>query len=186
MKYYSKSVDQTITLNGLVEQCKRGDVRSFKILYDQYSRAMFNSSLRILKNRTDAEDVLQEAFIDIFRKINYFDGRSTIGAWMKRIVINKSIDFLRKRKIHFEELGDKNEYELQEDSSLQIPDELKIQQVKRGIDSLPTGYRTVLSLYLLEGYDHKEIAQILNVSESTTRTQYIRAKKKLLKIIQQY
>lgn len=168
----------------LIEKCKRGDIGSFKRLYDQYARAMFSTSLRIVKNHADAEDVLQEAFIDIHRNLHQYSGQSTVGAWMKRIVINKSIDFLRKKKVHFEEIQDQNEFEYQSqpannDGSIK----LKVNEVIAGIQKLPPGYRTVLSLYLLEGYDHKEIAQVLQVSESTTRTQYIRAKKRLLSLI---
>lgn len=168
----------------LIEQCKQGNVHSFKLLYDRYAKAMYNTSLRIVKNTADAEDVLQEAFIEIHRHIHQYSGQASIGSWMKRIVINKSIDFLRKKKVHFEELGDKNEFEYQHEQRDSNPDQnYQVHTVMNGISQLPDGYRTVLSLYLLEGYDHKEIAQILNVSESTTRTQYIRAKRKLLSII---
>lgn len=168
----------------LIEKCKRGDIGSFKQLYDQYAGAMFNTSLRIVKNRADAEDVLQEAFIDIHRNLHQYRGQSTVGAWMKRIVVNRSIDFLRKKKVHFEEIEDKNEFEYySESSSSEGSVKLRVNEVIAGIQKLPPGYRTVLSLYLLEGYDHKEIAQVLQVSESTTRTQYIRAKKRLLSLI---
>ncbi len=128
----------------------------------------------------EAEDILQESFMDAFRNIHSFENRSSFGAWLKQIVINKSINLLKKKKITLVEADtDVPAYD--------TPDEAytdwKVQQVKEAIKRLPDGYRTTLTLYLLEGYDHEEIAQIMGVAESTTRTQYIRAKKKLLEII---
>ena len=170
----------------LVERCKQGDTQSFQTLYRQYSKAMFNTSLRIVNNTADAEDVLQESFLDAFRSLHDFHYRSTFGAWLKKIVINKSINILRKRR---NDLVDMESTELQA-----VPDEesineeeirYRVDEVKKMITRLPDGYRTVLSLYLLEGYDHEEISQILNISHNTVRTQYVRAKQKLLYLIKQ-
>lgn len=170
----------------LVERCKQGDTQSFQTLYRQYSKAMFNTSLRIVNNTADAEDVLQESFLDAFRSLHDFHYRSTFGAWLKKIVINKSINILRKRR---NDLVDMENTELQA-----VPDEAgineeeihyRVEEVKKMITRLPDGYRTVLSLYLLEGYDHEEISQILNISHNTVRTQYVRAKQKLLTLIKQ-
>lgn len=170
----------------LVERCKQGDTQSFQTLYRQYSKAMFNTSLRIVNNTADAEDVLQESFLDAFRSLHDFHYRSTFGAWLKKIVINKSINILRKRR---NDLVDMENTELQA-----VPDEegineeeirYRVEEVKKMITRLPDGYRTVLSLYLLEGYDHEEISQILNISHNTVRTQYVRAKQKLLYLIKQ-
>ena len=170
----------------LVERCKQGDTQSFQTLYRQYSKAMFNTSLRIVNNTADAEDVLQESFLDAFRSLHDFHYRSTFGAWLKKIVINKSINILRKRR---NDLVDMESTELQA-----VPEEegineeeirYRVEEVKKMITRLPDGYRTVLSLYLLEGYDHEEISQILNISHNTVRTQYVRAKQKLLTLIKQ-
>lgn len=168
----------------LVERCKKGDTRSYETLYQQYSKAMFNTSLRIVNNASDAEDVLQEAFMDAFRFLDNFNYKSTFGAWLKRIVINKSINVLRKRKADFVDIetatvADVPNDEVLDEESMQ----LKIAEVKKAVTLLPTGYRTVLTLYLFEGYDHEEIAEIMRISESTVRTQYHRAKHKLLHII---
>jgi RNA polymerase sigma factor (sigma-70 family) len=170
----------------LVERCKQGDTQSFQTLYRQYSKAMFNTSLRIVNNTADAEDVLQESFLDAFRSLHDFHYRSTFGAWLKKIVINKSINILRKRR---NDLVDMESTELQavpeEDGINEEEIQYRVEEVKKMITRLPDGYRTVLSLYLLEGYDHEEISQILNISHNTVRTQYVRAKQKLLSLIKQ-
>jgi len=170
----------------LVERCKQGDTQSFQTLYRQYSKAMFNTSLRIVNNTADAEDVLQESFLDAFRSLHDFHYRSTFGAWLKKIVINKSINILRKRR---NDLVDMESTELQivpeEEGINEEAMQYRVEEVKKMITRLPDGYRTVLSLYLLEGYDHEEISQILNISHNTVRTQYVRAKQKLLTLIKQ-
>lgn len=170
----------------LVERCKRGDPQSFQTLYRQYSKAMYNTSLRIVNNSADAEDVLQESFLDAFRSLHDFHYRSTFGAWLKRIVINKSINILRTRRNDFVDM-ESTELQVVADDEPVNEEEMqyKVEEVKKMITRLPDGYRTVLSLYLLEGYDHEEISQILNISHNTVRTQYVRAKQKLLTIIKQ-
>lgn len=168
----------------LVQRCREGDAISFKKLYEHYAKAMYNTSLRIVNNRAEAEDVLQESFIDAFHNISGFENRSSFGAWLKQIVINKSINQLKKKKISLVEMetaGVENQQDEETVNEQEI--QWQVAQVKLAIQQLPAGYRTVLSLYLLEGYDHEEIAEILGVAESTTRTQYIRAKQKLLNII---
>jgi RNA polymerase sigma factor (sigma-70 family) len=151
----------TIFYDDLVERCKQGDVRSYETLYQQYAKAMFNTSLRIVNNSSDAEDVLQEAFMDAFRFLNDFNYKSTFGAWLKRIVINKSINILRKRKVDLVDidataLGEMPNDEMLDEENIQ----LKVTEVKKAVTHLPNGYRTVLTLYLFEGYDHEEIADI--------------------------
>jgi RNA polymerase sigma factor (sigma-70 family) len=170
----------------LVERCKRGDPQSFQQLYRQYSKAMYNTSLRIVNNTADAEDVLQESFLDAFRSLHDFHYRSTFGAWLKKIVINKSINILRKRKNDFVDMESTELQAVTDDNPVNEEEiQYKVEEIKRMITRLPDGYRAVLSLYLLEGYDHEEISQILNISHNTVRTQYVRAKQKLLTIIKQ-
>lgn len=170
----------------LVERCKLGDTAGYETLYRKYVKAMYNTSLRIVNNTADAEDVLQEAFLDAFRSLNDFNYNSTFGAWLKRIVINKSINILRKRKMHLIELDQTNAHAIIEDERMDEQElQYKVEQVKKGIQKLADGYRTVLSLYLLEGYDHEEISEILGITHNTVRTQYIRAKQKLLLILKQ-
>jgi RNA polymerase sigma factor (sigma-70 family) len=176
----------TLVRDELVERCKLGDTASYETLYRQYSKAMYNTSLRIVNNSADAEDVLQEAFVDAFRSLNDFHYRSTFGAWLKKIVINKSINILRKRKMDLVELDHSNAHAITEDEQLDEQEvQYKVEQVKKAIQKLADGYRTVLSLYLLEGYDQEEISEILGITHNTVRTQYIRAKQKLLQILKQ-
>jgi RNA polymerase sigma factor (sigma-70 family) len=170
----------------LVEGCKRGDAHCYQLLYQKYSKAMYNTSLRIVNNTADAEDVLQESFLDAFRSLHDFHYRSTFGAWLKKIVINKSINILRKRRNGLVDLESTELQAVIEEETITEEDiHYKVEEVKKMITRLPDGYRTVLSLYLLEGYDQEEISQILNISHNTVRTQYVRAKQKLLTLIKQ-
>jgi len=170
----------------LVERCKRGDSRGFEELYNKYCKAMYNTSLRIVGHTGDAEDVLQESFTDAFRSLEDFHYKSTFGAWLKRIVINKSINQLRKRKMDLIDIDKTNVGHLPEEDYLDEKDiQMKVEDIKKAVRLLPNGYRTVLSLYLFEGYDQEEIADILGVTHATVRTQYMRAKQKLLVFIKQ-
>lgn len=168
----------------LVERCKQGDTACFKKLYDLYSKAMFNTSYRILNDYTEAEDVLQESFIDAYRHLDSFGSRSSFGSWLKQIVVNKSINVLRKRKLDTVDIDFTMAAEVADENGIDEKEiQYKVEEVKKAIQQLPDGYRTVLSLYLLEGYDHEEISQILHLAESTVRTQYMRAKQKLIQLI---
>ena len=141
---------------------------------------MYSICVRIINNETEAEDVMQEAFLKAFSKIDTYKGEVSFGAWLKKIVINRSLDYLKKRKVKFEEINEKTN---------QLPDyqmetkEVNVQVIKDAIQKLPDGYRVVLSLYLIEGYDHEEISEILGISNSNSRTQYLRAKNKLRELL---
>ena len=166
----------------IIEGCKAGSRKAQYQLYELYSKAMYNICLRMLTNPIDAEDMLQNSFMDVFTKLHYFRYESSIGAWIKRIVINNCINFLKKKRLKIEEIGERDipyeEKELSwEDAGLTI------NKVNTAIKQLPDGYRVVLSLYLLEGYDHQEIGEILGISSSTSKSQYSRAKKKLRDIM---
>ncbi|WP_421869924.1 RNA polymerase sigma factor [Marinoscillum sp.] len=169
----------------MINRCKEGDPGAQYELYRLYSRAMFNTALRICGNREEAEDVLQEAFLNAFKHIDSYREDATFGAWLKRIVVNKSITSLRKNQketLMMEEVA-----ELEEES-MSIGDEvtgLSVERVKTALMDLPKGFRSVLSLYLFEGYDHKEISDILGITESTSKSQYKRAKDKLKIILKQ-
>ena len=131
-----------------------------------------------------AEDVLQESFIEAFKHIGEFEYRTSFGGWLKQICVNRSINQLKKRQVNWVAIDQVGEYSPADDHD-EEEIQLKVSQVKQAMLKMPDGYRTVLSLYLFEGYDHEEIAEILKVAESTTRTQYIRAKQKLLKILKE-
>ncbi len=177
---------EQILRDELVDRCKEGDPQGFALLYQKYARAMYNTSLRIVANPNDAEDVLQEAFADAFRSLDEFHYKSTFGAWLKKIVVNRSINHLRSRKMGLIDIERTNLGHLPEETEADENDiQLKVEDIKRAVLLLPTGYRTVLSLYLFEGYDHEEIAGILRISHATVRTQYMRAKQKLLRFLKQ-
>ncbi|MGG9960576.1 RNA polymerase sigma factor [Ferruginibacter sp. SUN106] len=170
----------------LIERCKRGEAAGYKELYQRYAKAMFNICLRIVYNVTEAEDVLQESFAEAFRNLHHFEYRTSFGGWLKQICINRSINQLKKRKVTWVDIDGTDTHNKAEETLIDENEiKLKVEAVKKGIMALPDGYRTVLSLYLLEGYDHEEIAEILNVAESTTRTQYMRAKQKLLQYLKE-
>ena len=166
----------------IVEACMGGSRRAQFQLYKLYSKAMYNICLRMLNNEADAEDMLQNSFMDVFSKLHYFRFESSIGAWIKRIVVNNCINFLKKKRLAIVEMGEKD-----------IPQEtmtnnwgdvkMSVTTIHQAIGFLPDGYRVILNLYLLEGYDHQEIGEILGISPSTSKSQYSRAKKKLREIL---
>ena len=141
---------------------------------------MYCVCMRIVNQAAEAEDVMQEAFLSAFRNIESYKGEVSFGAWLKRIVINRSLDHLKKKRVKLEEINEK---------TTQIPDfqmelkEVNMEAVKNAIQQLPDGYRVVLSLYLIEGYDHEEISEILGISNSNSRTQFLRAKNKLRELL---
>ena len=158
----------------LIESARKGDQQSMYRLYKLYVQAMYNTCIRMVSNQYDAEDIIQESFINAFNKLDSFRGESSFGSWLKRIVINQSITFLRKKKYDFTEIDHLQivHEDIQNENFPEI-DPLKIHET---IKTLPEKARVVLNLYLLEGFKHKEIAEMLNISESTSKSQYQRAK----------
>ena len=168
----------------LIDACRHNERKAQFEIYKLYYKAMYNTSLRIIGNQADAEDIMQESFLDAFRKIDTYNEESSFGAWLKRIVINKSIDALKKSK-SFEEI---KENVIEDSNRLfdEDPVEIlswKIENVRQAIECLPDRYRVILSLYLLEGYDHEEISLILDMKHGAVRTKYSRARQKLLQEI---
>jgi RNA polymerase sigma factor (sigma-70 family) len=166
----------------LVQMCLANNREGQHYLYNKYCDAMYNICCRMISNSYQAEEVLQDAFLTVFNKIEKYTFESTLGAWIKRIVINKCIDHLRQRKMQFSELTD-NEREVAETDEEGLDINVKI--LHKAIEALPDGYRTVFSLYAIEGYDHEEIAHILKISEQTSKSQYHRAKEKLKQMIKE-
>jgi RNA polymerase sigma factor (sigma-70 family) len=166
----------------LVNECRTGSRKAQFELYKLYANAMYNVALRIVNDDAEAEDVLQEAFLDAFNRIKDFRQETTFGLWLKQIVINRSINYLRKRKAEFvslEEVEVADEPNYDESETV-----LKVEAIKAAMNELPDGYRVVLTLYLFEGYDHEEIAHILKITENTSRSQYMRAKRKLNSLLE--
>ena len=172
-------MSKTVLLNNqIVTDCKLNKVKAQMCLYDTYCDAMFVIAQRYIKDSFIAEDVLQDAFIKVFKNIKNFKGEVTIGAWIKRIVINQCIDYLKKKKIELVSI-DESKLTIVENDDWTINQEISVEKIILVINSLPEKYKVVLNLYLIEGYDHKEIAQILNIAESTSRSQLMRGKNKL-------
>ena len=170
----------------LIEACKTGDTLAQMRLYNLYAKAMFNICMRMLNIREEAEDILQEAFCEAFAHLHSFKAESSFGVWLKRIVINRCINKKKKKKVNFEHRDDiHNIEETDTNHAEQEINEFEVKHVQKAMEQLPDGYRTIFSLYLLEGYDHTEIAGILNISESTSRSQYKRAKQKVKNILMQ-
>jgi len=159
----------------LVEQCKLNDRMAQMKLYKQYCDGMFCVAMRFLKNSDDAEDVLQESFIKAFQRIHQFKGEVTFGAWLKRIVVNGSIDFLKSKHQKTIEL-DEGYMHIADDESWEVDEMISINEVKNTIEELPEKYKYVVQLFLVEGYDHKEISEILEISETASRTRLLRGK----------
>jgi len=167
----------------LIEACRRGDEAAPMKLYRLYYKAVYSISYRILANSFEAEDVMQETFLSAFEHIEQYKGEVSFGAWIKKIAINKSIDAVRSRPgfIDFDaEIPD-----LMADDDVQYSEYVnyRLEEIRLAIQKLPDQYRVILSLFLIEGYDHEEISQILGISYSLSRTRYSRAKKKLLRIL---
>lgn len=145
---------------------------------------MYNVGYRIVNDEVEAEDVLQEAFISAFNSLQHYRGDSTFGAWLKRIVINKAINQLHKKKL--ERIPDDDRWDVKEEEEVDVLEgyPFTVEKVKEAIKRLPEGYRSVLSMYLFEGYDHAEIGEVLGISESTSKSQFNRAKKKLKELLE--
>lgn len=166
----------------LIEAAKKEDRNAQSKLYTLYYKAVYNSSLRIVEDRFTAEDIMQDAFIDGFRNLHQFDARSTFGAWIKKIAINKSINYIKKQQLVAHKLED---YSIVEELEGTEENEMhSIEEVKEAMKKLAPNYKVVFSLYMIEGFDHDEIAEIMNISSSTSRSQLSRAKKQLKKLIQ--
>ena len=143
---------------------------------------MFNICTRILGDRAAAEDALQEAFVSVFMKIDSFQGRASLGAWIKRIVVNKCLSLLNRKRLFTESLDERIHEQADESAATDIgiiEADLSAGRIQEAIKALPEGCRVIFTLYQLEGYDHQEISDILGVSVSTSKSQFHRAKKLL-------
>lgn len=181
----TQRLDYGDTHKEIIDACKRGDRNAQFTLYRLYSKAMYNVCLRMVKNEADAEDLLQYSFIDVFTKLDSFRQESSVGAWIKRIVINNCINWLKKRRLQFSQL-DERFHDLEDYGQHSAPDEqvqLTVEAINKAVYKLPDGYRVVFSLYALEGYDHEEIGEILGISTSTSKSQYSRAKRKIVDLL---
>ena len=167
----------------IVEKCRQNDRKAQLKLYNQYCNGMLIIAQRFVKNTMEAEDVVQESFIKAFAKLEQYKAEVTFGVWLKRIVINKSIDALKYNKQRLVDLEDVQLKVVDEDDDWNVDSTLTIDEVKVAIQKLPEKYKYVVMLYLIEGYDHQEISEILNISEVASRTQLSRGKTKLKELL---
>lgn len=154
-------------------------------LYKQYCDGMLVVALRFVKDTMEAEDIVQEAFIKAFSKLDQYRAEVSFGAWLKRIVVNRCIDVLKSKKQRLTELEEHhlNVVDTDEGAEWLVDDDITIEDVKKAIEALPEKYKYVVMLYLIEGYDHNEISEILNISEVASRTQLSRGKQKLQTVL---
>ncbi|MFD2827774.1 RNA polymerase sigma factor [Leeuwenhoekiella polynyae] len=168
----------------LIEQCKNGNQQAQLAVYKRYYKAMYNTSLRIVKDSAEAEDVMQESFLSAFTKLESYSGEATFGSWLKRIVVNNSISSYNKRVRRKEDDLEDTMYRL-EDENQGITecdtDNLEIQRVMHTMNHLKENYRVALTLNLIEGYDYEEMSEILGISYANCRTTISRAKESLRK-----
>jgi len=164
----------------LLDGCRRFDHKAQFQIYKLYHRAMYNICLRIVKDTMEAEDIMQEAFLSAFEKIETFSGTVSFGAWLKRIVENRSLDFLRKKRPVFEEIKEDHAICSEEGDTSQQELKAKVEIIRKFVMTMPKGYRKVLTMSLFEGYDHDEIGQILGIDPNSSRSHFSRARIKLL------
>jgi RNA polymerase sigma factor (sigma-70 family) len=168
----------------IIELSKIGNQKAQFQLYKLYAKAMFNICYRMLNNREEAEDILQDSFCDAFTKLDTFRYESSFGIWLKKIVVNRCINRIRRKKINLvfpekiDEESQKTENEIDHEEIT-----LDVNKIHMAIGNLPDGYRIIFSLYALEGYDHAEISEIMGISESTSKSQYLRAKNRIKDIL---
>lgn len=168
----------------LIRACRKGDVRAYRQLYDRFAPKMFAVCCRYLKNRADAEDVLVMAFTKIFERFNQYRGDGSLEGWIRRIVVNEALTFLRKNRSLYIEAN--LEEADREPGYQQLADRLEEEDLLRMIGELPAGYRMVFNLYVIEGYSHQEIAEKLGISENTSKSQLSRARAYLQKMLTDY
>ncbi len=169
----------------LVIKSREGDRKAQNELYRLHANAMYNICRRMIGDDDEAKDVLQDSFIDAFGKLNKLQKEVTFSAWLKRITINNCINALRKKKLFITGLDENIEMEETNDSDTYDYQKYEAARIMRAIDKISKGCRTVLNLYLFEGYDHKEIGEILSISVSASKAQYSKAKSKIRKILEE-
>ena len=167
----------------LVKKCLEKDSLAQKQLFKFYSKRMMGVCLRYSKDRDEAQEVLQIGFIKVFEKLTLYNGKGSLEGWIRKVVVNTALDNIRKNKKYLDNVEvDKIDYQLQNDD-VNGYDNLKAQDLLAIIQAMPTGFKTVFNLFAIEGYSHKEIAEELNISVSTSKSQYSRARAYLKRII---
>ncbi|MEY3324063.1 MAG: RNA polymerase sigma factor [Chitinophagaceae bacterium] len=178
MSYIQTTNVAPMTEEVILEGCLRNDPNAQRELYNQYSPKMLAVCYRYAHNREDAEDMLQEGFIKVFLQLRTFENRGSFEGWIRKIIVHTCINILKKNKKFNEsvDLIHASSVQIREES---VPAVVQVKQIVESIRSLPIGYRTVLNLFAIEGYSHREISQLLDIEESTSRSQFTRAKSML-------
>jgi RNA polymerase sigma-70 factor (ECF subfamily) len=181
-KIASMSLQPPITMTDeqIASGCKSSDAIAQKALYDKFSRKMFGVCLRYAKGREEAEDFLQEGMITVFQRISSFNQDGSLEGWVRRVLVNTCLEHLRKQKLQWVNIDEVEEGA--EDGFTM--EKINIKDLLEVINSLPTGFKAVFNLYAIEGFTHKEIAEMLSISEGTSKSQYARAKAVLIKKIE--
>ena len=172
-----------MTLKRLIEDCKRGDEAARKELYERYSAPMYGLCCRYVRDRDIARDILHDGFITLFTHIGDYRGEGSFDGWCRRIFVNTALGHLRRKNPLSESDSVEEEQFRLADSSASAVDQISAKELLECMNELPDGYRTIINLYAVEGYSHREIATIMNITESTSRTQYLRAKTRLIGIM---
>lgn len=173
--------EQTIHIHReLALEAGAGNSQAQFRIYELYYKAMFTTAVRIVGDSMQAEECMQDGFMAAFSKIDKWHQRASFGAWLKRIIVNECLDYLAKKKLNLVSIDTVQVSNENEQIKETEEPEYTIDEVKAAMTNLAPGYRVILSLYLFEGYDHEEIGEILKISSSTSRSQYLRAKKKLI------
>jgi len=167
----------------LVRSCIADDAKAQKLLFDRYSRKMMGICMRYAGNRPEAEDMLQEGWIKVFRNLGSFRFEGSVEGWIKRVMVNTCLELLRKNKMQYREVEIETAEEM---GSLQVnsSDSLTANDLLKMVHSLPSGFRSVFNLYAIEGYTHKEIGKMLTISEGTSKSQYSRARAQLQRMLE--
>ncbi len=182
--------NNNLDIQNLIRECIRNNRKAQLILYKQFSKSMYNTCLRMVKNTTTAEDIVQDAFLSVYRSLKDFRQEVSFSVWLRRIVINKSLDHLRKKKNsileYYDEIRDFPDITgAENDNDIKASRKILVQHIKEEMMLLPDGYRVIFSMFYFEGYDHEEIGQILNISASSSRSQLTRAKQRIIRNINQ-
>ncbi len=160
----------------LIKQCRRGNAKAQRELYHKYAAGMLSVCRRYVRSLEDAEEVLSNAFIKVFNKIDQYQGSGSLGGWIKRIMVNESLNYIRYQKNLFVEVEEENHRSF---SHQDVNNKQDAEHLMRLIDALPLGYKTVFNLYAIEGYTHREIGEMLGISENTSKSQLSKARKAL-------
>lgn len=167
----------------LVKNCLKGDAKAQKYLFEFYSRRMMGVCLRYAQDAEEAQDVLQMGFIKVFEKLDMYNHQGSLEGWIRRIIVNTALDNIRKnKKLQNNIEMDKVDYQL-ENYNENAVEALSAQDLLKVIQEMPIGFRTVFNMYVVEGYSHKEIAKELNITVSTSKSQFSRARAYLQKIL---